>query len=148
MPTDLPSPRQSSRGRNLSSTLVAIAGIRLKFINWRIEQSIKNRDHLKLLRHLNSWVDLHKRTSEQFPGEVAGHMGINRNIFYYRVLEELSKIAREEDRIDRSSGRMKKARAYGNRRNYERSYILSEYSYRRIALYWKNIITLFCSGGQ
>ncbi len=146
MPTDLPSRRNSPRTHAISTLHVAIAGLRLRFLGWGIEQALEDRDHVKLLRRLNAWAYLHERISERLDGEIPPTTGRDRSIFCDRVRENVSKIAREERRIDRVAGRMKKARLQGNRRDYERSYRIGKISYDRTLFLWNRISFSYHSG--
>lgn len=147
MPTDLPSRRNSPRTHAISTLHVAIAGLRLRFLGWGIEQALEDRDHVQLLRRLNAWADLHGRISERLDGEISPTIDRNRNVFCDRVRESVSKIAHEERRIDRVAGRMKRARLQENRRNYERSYLIGKISYERTLFLWDRISFSYHSKG-
>ncbi|QRE74280.1 hypothetical protein [Methylobacterium aquaticum] len=147
MPTDLPSRRNSPRTHAISTLHMAIAGLRLRFLGWGIEQALEDRDHVKLLRRLNAWADLHGRISERLGGEMSPNIGHNRNAFCDRIRKNVSKIAHEERRIDRVAGRMKKARLQGNQRNYERSYLIGKSSYDRTLFLWDRISFSYHSEG-
>ncbi|TGD91506.1 hypothetical protein [Methylobacterium nonmethylotrophicum] len=146
MPTDLPSQRQSPRTHGLSTLHVAFAGLRLRFLGWGMAQAVEDRDHVKLLKRLNAWADLHERISKRLDGEISATTGSNRSIFCDRVRESVSKIAHEERRIERVAGRMKQARSQGRRRDYERSYMIAKNSYNRTLFLWNHISLSFHSG--
>lgn len=147
MPTDLPSRQNSPRTLAISTLHVAIAGLRLRFLGWGIERALEDRDHVKLMERLSAWADLHERISERLGREIPPTTSHNRSMFCDRVRENISKIAREERRIDRVVNRMKKARLQGNQRDYERSYLIGKTSYDRTLFLCDRISFSYHSGG-
>ncbi|MFH6781352.1 MULTISPECIES: hypothetical protein [Methylobacterium] len=150
MPTDLPSRRQYSQAYGLSTLRVAINGLRLRLLGWRIEQALEERDHIKFLRYLNAWAELHRRASEgsgpgAFPSATETSATEGRNLFCDRARDIVSKIAREERRLARIVGRLKLARLRGSRRDYERSYAVGQKSYDRTLRLWQHISLSFQS---
>ncbi|MFH6786442.1 MULTISPECIES: hypothetical protein [Methylobacterium] len=139
MPTDLRPPRPPSEVHGISTLRVAIIGIRLRLLGWRIEQALEEHDHVKLLQLLNTWADLHRRTSARLHGEVSSNIDAMRDMFCDRARKNISKIVREEQRLDRVASRMKRARIRENARDYERSYAVGKESYFRTLLLWRNI---------
>lgn len=145
MPTDLPSRRPPSRVHGISTLRIAITGIRLRLLGWRIEQAVEEHDHVKLLQVLNTWVALHQRTSALLHDEVPANMDRDRNLFCDRLRVSVSKIIREERRLDRISSRLKRDRIRGNIRSYERSYAIGKESYDRTLSLWRCISMSFNS---
>jgi hypothetical protein len=150
MPTDLPSRRQHSQAFGLSTLSIIIVGMRLRLLGWRIEQALEERDHIKFLHYLNTWAELHRRTSERLCPRVSlsateASAIKGRHIFCDRARESLSKIAREERRLARIVSRLRLARARGNRRDYERSYAVGQKSHDRTLRLWQNISLSFHS---
>ena len=96
MPTDLPPRRSSPRTHALSTLHVAIAGMRLRLLGWGIKQAVEDRDHIKLLKRLDAWANLHERMSERLEGEISPNTNLTRSIFCDRVRDSVSKIAHEE----------------------------------------------------
>ena len=69
----------------------------------------------------------------------------SKDVFCDRAREILSRIAREERRLDRIVGRLKLARVQGNRRGYDRSYAVGKKSYDRTVRLWQHISLSFHS---
>ena len=150
MPTDLPSRRQHSQDYGLSTLRLVIVGLRLRLLGWRIEQALEERDHIKFLHYLNAWAELHRRAFEgsgpdASPSVTEASAIRGRHIFCDRARDSLSKIAREERRLARIVGRLKLARARGNRRDYERSYAVGQKSHDRTLRLWQHISLSFHS---
>jgi len=150
MPTDFPSRRQRSPDYGRPTLRAVIVNLRLRLLGWRIEQALEERDHIRLLRHLNAWAELHRRTSEGSGPRVLpsanGTTAVeSKDVFCDRARDILSSIAREERRLDRIVGRLKLARMQGNRRGYDRSHAVGQISYDRTVRLWQQISLSFHS---
>ncbi|TNC07132.1 hypothetical protein FF100_33370 [Methylobacterium terricola] len=138
MPTDYPQ-RRRPRARGMAAIRIALVSVRLRIIQWRIEQAIEGRDHVRLWGLISAYHDLHARTVKEFAAVALSDKFFNQDAVYGRARQIIPMIAREERRLERIAGRLHRARSAGDGRSHEKLYSLAKFSYGRISVFWSRI---------
>lgn len=138
MPTDYPQ-RRRPRARGMAAIQIAFVSVRLRIIQWRIEQAIEERDHARLWGFVSAYHDLHARTVKEFAKVALPDKFLTQDALYGRARQIIPMIAREERRLERIAGRMHRARSAGDGRNYEKLYSLAKFANSRISVFWSRI---------
>ncbi|WP_407523618.1 hypothetical protein [Methylobacterium oryzisoli] len=134
MPTSLPRPP-------LGLTVVALtlAVLRLRLIGWRAARARAQHDHRGLLRLVDIWTELHRRTLTRLGPDAFSETDRVCVRVCDRVRRVVPRIERETRRLAWAAGRMERARAAADARACQQAQQIDAAARQRLIQFWAEL---------